>query len=320
MRLLVTGGAGYIGSVVAALLLDDGHEVVVVDDCSTGHRDAVPPGARFLEGRLQDVAAGVLADGGVDGVLHFAAKAVVAESVAAPERYWDTNVVGTLGLLAAVREAGVPRFVLSSTAAAYGVPTRTPIDEDDPAQPINPYGQSKLAADHALAGEAEAHGLGAVSLRYFNVGGAVTSGGRSYGERHDPETHLVPNVLAVAAGTREAVDVFGTDYPTPDGTAVRDYLHVQDLARAHVLALDAAEPGKHRVYNLGTGTGASVREVLEACRRVTGHPVPAVEQPRRAGDPPVLVASPARITADLGWEAEHDLDRIVTDAWRFLCR
>lgn len=315
MHLLVTGGAGYIGSVVAALLVESGHDIVVLDDLSTGHADAVPDGARFVEGRIQDLA-DLLRATRFDGVLHFAAKSLVAESVARPELYWDNNVVGTLALLTSLREAGVPRLVFSSTAATYGVPEHTPITEEEPAQPINPYGQSKLAVDFALAGEAAAHGLAAVSLRYFNVGGAW----RAYGERHDPETHLIPNVLAVPAGRREAVDVFGTDYPSTDGTAVRDYLHVEDLARAHVLALEGAAEGAHRVYNLGTGSGYSVREVVEACRRVTGHAIPAVEQPRRAGDPPVLVASAARIAAELGWRAEHGLDRIVADAWEFLCR
>jgi len=318
VKLLVTGGAGYIGSVVAALLLEDGHDVTVLDDLSTGHRDGVPAGATFVEARIQD-AAPVLdkaaADGsGFDGVLHFAAKSLVAESVAKPELYWENNVVGTLGLLGAMREAGVPRLVFSSTAATYGEPDRTPISEDFPGQPINPYGQSKLAVDFALSGEAAAHGLAAVSLRYFNVGGAW----HGLGERHDPETHLIPNILKVPAGQRESVDVFGTDYDTVDGTAVRDYLHVEDLARAHVLALEGATPGKHRIYNLGTGTGYTVRQVVDAARRVTGHPIPAVDQPRRAGDPPTLVASADKIRAELGWDTRHGLDRIVADAWEFL--
>ncbi|MGH8826727.1 MAG: UDP-glucose 4-epimerase GalE, partial [Jiangellaceae bacterium] len=232
-------------------------------------------------------------------------------------RYWWNNVVGTLHLLEAMREHGVGRIVFSSTAATYGQPASTPITEDAPAVPINPYGHTKLAIDHALSGEAAAHGLAAVSLRYFNVGGAV---GR-YGERHQPETHLIPNVLAVPAGARESVAVFGTDYETRDGTAVRDYLHVEDLGRAHLLALDwtatAGSGGVHRIYNLGTGTGYTVREVIEAVRRVTGHPVPAVDHDRRPGDPPTLVASAARIAGELGWQTEHNLDRIVSDAWAF---
>jgi UDP-glucose 4-epimerase len=315
MKLLVTGGAGYIGSVVAASLLDAGHEVVVLDDLSTGHRDAVPAGAAFVEAGLPD-AQPVLEGAGFDGVLHFAAKSLVAESVARPELYWFNNVVGSLRLLEAMRAAGVRRLVFSSTAATYGTPTVSPITEDTPAVPTNPYGQTKLAVDHAIAGEASAHGLAAVSLRYFNVGGAAN--GR--GERHDPETHLIPNVLAVPAGRREAVEVFGTDYPTRDGTAVRDYLHVQDLADAHLLALDAAAPGEHRVYNLGTGTGYTVREVVDACRRVTGHPVPHMDRGRRPGDPPALVASGERAKAELGWVPRHDLDRIVADAWAFVRR
>lgn len=319
MRVLVTGGAGYIGSVVAARLTDAGHDVTVLDDLSTGHRDAVPDGATFVEASVDD-AASVLS-GDIHAVLHFAAKSLVAESVARPELYWWNNVVGTLRLLAAMRDSGVRRLVFSSTAATYGVPDTTPITEEAPARPINPYGHSKLAVDYALADEAGAHGLRAVSLRYFNVGGAV---GR-FGERHSPETHLIPNILQVPAGTRDSVAIYGTDYPTPDGTAIRDYLHVDDLARAHVLALERTEPGsssdgEHVIYNLGSGTGFSVREVVDAARRVTGHPIPVQELARRAGDPPVLVASSDRIAADLGWRTEHDLDRIVADAWTFAQR
>jgi UDP-glucose 4-epimerase len=311
VKLLVTGGAGYIGSVVAARLLEAGHRVVVLDDLSTGFRDAVPDGAEFVQGRVHDVA-DVLASG-FDGVLHFAAKSLVGESVERPQLYWANNVGGSLGLLAAMRAAGVTRLVFSSTAATYGEPRNTPIRESDPAVPVNAYGRSKLAVDMAIADEARAHGLAAVSLRYFNVGGAY---GR-FGERHDPETHLIPNVLAVPAGRRDVVRVFGTDYPTRDGTCVRDYLHVLDLAEAHLLALDGAVTGVHRIYNLGTGTGFTVREVLEACRRVTGHAVPSVDSGRRAGDPPSLVASSELIRAELGWNPGLDLDRIVADAWRF---
>jgi len=312
VRLLVTGGAGYIGSVVSTLLLAAGHQVVVLDNLDTGHADAVPSGATFVQGSV-DAAQDVLADG-IEAVLHFAAKSLVAESVAAPELYWRNNVVGTLALLEAMQRVGVGRIVFSSTAATYGEPTQTPITEDVPAVPINPYGQSKLAVDHMLAGWAHAHGLAAVSLRYFNVAGALGDAG----ERHLPETHLIPNVLAVAAGAKESVSIFGTDYPTRDGTAVRDYLHVVDLGRAHLLALDAARPGQHLVCNLGTGTGYTVREVVEACRAVTGHPIPAVEQPRRAGDPPTLVASNTRAAERLGWHVEHGLERIVADAWAFI--
>ncbi|HEX6335721.1 MAG TPA: UDP-glucose 4-epimerase GalE [Jiangellaceae bacterium] len=309
MRLLVTGGAGYIGSVVATQLLEAGHEVTVLDNLSTGHRDAVPDGATFVQADITEADLNT-----VDGVLHFAAKSLVAESVAHPERYWTNNLVGTLGLVTAMREAGVRTMVFSSTAATYGEPAESPITEDAPAVPINPYGQSKLAVDHLLAGEAAAHGLGAVSLRYFNVGGAY----RGRGERHDPETHLIPNVLAVAQGRRPEAAVFGTDYPTRDGTAVRDYLHVEDLGRAHLLALEAAGAGTHQVYNLGTGTGYTVREVVEACRRVTGHPIPAADRDRRPGDPPSLVASGRRAAERLSWKPRHDLDRIVADAWAFM--
>jgi UDP-glucose 4-epimerase len=313
VKLLVTGGAGYIGSVCAAHLVDAGHDVTVLDDLSTGHRDAVPDGARFVEGDVGEAAGDVLADG-YDGVLHFAARSLVGESVQRPERYWSGNVVASLRLLEAVRAHRTPRLVFSSTAATYGEPEQVPIREDAPARPTNPYGASKLAIDHAITSYATAHGLAAVSLRYFNVAGAH---GR-FGERHATETHLIPIVLQVAAGQRESVQVFGDDWPTPDGTCIRDYVHVDDLAAAHLLALDHARPGTHAIYNLGSGTGFSVHEVLEACRAVTGHPIPAVTAPRRDGDPAVLVASSAAITGALGWTRAHTgLTSMVSDAWRF---
>lgn len=312
MRLLVTGGAGYVGGVVTAVLLRAGHEVTVLDDLSTGHRDAVPDGARLVVGDLAD-AAEVL-DPSVDAVLHFAGKSLVGESVTSPDAYWRTNVLGSLALLEAVRAHGVRGFVFSSSAATYGEPASAePIAETDPAVPTNPYGASKLAVDLMLESWARAYGLGAVSLRYFNVAGAHL--GR--GERHDPETHLVPNLLRVAAGEREHASVFGADYPTRDGTAVRDYLHVADLADAHLRALERVEPGAFRVHNLGTGGGHTVREVVDAVRRVTGHPVPVVEAPRRAGDPAVLVAANERARRELGWEPTRTLDRTVADAWEF---
>lgn len=319
MRLLVFGGAGYIGSVVAAQLLDAGHSVVVADNLVRGHRDAVPEGAEWADVDLLDAAAvhQVVASGGFDGVLHFAALSLVAESVQQPARYFRANTAGTLNLLDAMRAAGVRRLVFSSTAAVYGEPESVPITEDAPTRPTNPYGASKLAVDHAIRFECEAPDseLGAVSLRYFNVAGAS---GR-FGERHDPETHLIPLVLAAAAGQRESVSVFGRDYPTPDGTAVRDYIHVEDLARAHLLALDAAASPGHRVYNLGNGNGFSVREVIDAARSVTGRDIVAVDAPRRAGDPAVLVASSERIQRDLGWSAQKaDLKAMVADAWEFL--
>lgn len=309
MKVLVTGGAGYIGSVVATQLLEAGHEVTVLDNLTTGADVAVPEEAKFVQGDIKD-AASVLDGGGFDAVMHFAAKSQVAESVAKPELYWDNNVSGTLALLAAMRAAGVRRIVFSSTAATYGVAGDGPITEDTPAVPINPYGQSKVAVDYALQGEAAAHGIAAISLRYFNVGGSYS--GR--GERHDPETHLIPNVLAVAAGRSPSVDVYGTDYPTADGTAIRDYLHVADLGEAHLLALAAAKPGEHRVYNLGSGTGYSVMQIVETARAVTGHPIPVNVLPRRAGDPPVLVASSSRIDAELNWRPVRDLEQIVSDA------
>lgn len=311
MKLLVTGGAGYIGSVCAARLLEAGNEVVVLDDLSTGYADAVPARASLVERRVHDVA-GVL-DPSFDAVLHFAGKSLVAESVARPELYWDNNVVGTLALLAAMRDHDVRRLVFSSSASTYGETAQDPITEDAPTDPVNPYGVSKLTIDRMIAAECVAHGLAAMSLRFFNVGGAY---GR-YGERHVPETHLVPALLKVAAGRTERASVFGTDYPTRDGTAVRDYLHIVDLAEAHLSAVGALRTGVHQVVNLGSGTGYSVKEVIDAVRRVTGHPVPADELPRRAGDPPVLVASNARAAEVLGWSPVRDLDAIVGDAWAF---
>jgi UDP-glucose 4-epimerase len=312
MRLLVTGGAGYIGSIVAQRLLARGDDVTVLDSLYRGHREAVPAGAAFIEADLLDADAVTRAlQGGFDGVVHFAALSLVAESVEHPERYWRGNVVGALNLLDAMRAAEVHRLVFSSTAATYGEPPVELITEDTPNAPVNAYGNSKLTIDRMLADEARAHGLGAVSLRYFNVAGA--SG--PLGEDHTPETHLIPLVLQAAAGRRESVAIFGTDYPTPDGTAVRDYVHVEDLAAAHVLALEHAAPGRHDIFNLGSETGNSVREVIEAARRVTGREIVAVEEPRRPGDPPRLVASNARAREALGWAPERSLDDMVRDAW-----
>ncbi|MEU8138891.1 UDP-glucose 4-epimerase GalE [Streptodolium elevatio] len=313
MRLLVTGGAGYVGSVTTAVLLEAGHEVTVLDDLSTGHRDAVPAGAGFVAGDVTE-AGRVLAETAYDGVLHFAAKSLVGESVGDPASYWRANVGGSLALLDAVRSHGVSRFVFSSTAAVYGDPQAVPIVEDAVTRPTNPYGASKLAVDLMIETYARAYGFGGVSLRYFNVAGAY----RGLGERHERETHLIPLVLEVAQGHREAVSVFGTDWPTDDGTCVRDYIHVEDLARAHLLALTAATPGEHLVCNLGNGIGFSVREVVDTARRVTGHPIPALEAPRRAGDPAVLVASSDRAHERLGWKPQHpDLTTVITDAWLF---
>ncbi|GAA5055541.1 UDP-glucose 4-epimerase GalE [Nocardia callitridis] len=315
MKLLVTGGAGYVGGVCAQVLLEAGHDVVVVDDLSTGNADGVPAEARFVEGDVADTAARLLGSESFDGVLHFAAQSLVGESVEQPEKYWRGNVVKTFQLLEAMRETGTPRLVFSSTAAVYGEPQQVPITEQAPAQPTNPYGASKLAIDHAISSYAIAHGLAATSLRYFNVAGAY--GG--LGENRVVETHLIPLVLQVAAGHRKAISVFGTDWPTPDGTAVRDYIHIRDLAQAHLLALGSSEAGTHRIYNLGSGTGFSVRQVISACERVTGLPITAQDAPRRPGDPATLIASSERAIAELGWRPEHnDLDEIVSDAWDFL--
>jgi UDP-glucose 4-epimerase len=312
MRLLVTGGAGYVGSVVAAQLIEAGHEVTVLDDLSTGHEDAVPEGARFVRASITEAHDALE---GKDAVLHFAAKSLVGESVQKPGLYWSHNLGGTLALLDAMRDKGVGKIVFSSTAATYGEPERSPIEESDPTRPTNPYGASKLAVDTALSAYAGVRGLGAVSLRYFNVAGAY---GR-FRERHTIETHLIPNVLKVATGERDSVSVFGTDYPTPDGSCVRDYVHVSDLARAHLLALEAIAEGEHKIYNLGSGTGFSVQEVISVCREVTGHEIPAVIGERRPGDPAVLVASSAKIQRELGWKAERAALRdIVSDAWTAL--
>jgi UDP-glucose 4-epimerase len=315
MKVLVTGGAGYIGSVVAAQLVAAGHEVTVLDDLSTGHADAVPPGATFVRGTLRDCAAEVLADG-IEAVLHFAAKSLVGESMAEPAKYWSTNLGGSIALLEAMREIGVRTIVFSSTAAVYGEPERTPIAETDPTRPTNPYGASKLAVDTTLTEFARLYGFGAVSLRYFNVAGAYRGEAGWLGERHQPETHLIPTVLARAAADGW-VQVFGDDYPTPDGTCIRDYIHVTDLADAHLRALQSCRPGQHRVYNLGDGTGFSVRQVIDVCAEVTGADIGVDVTPRRPGDPAVLVASSERIQAELGWRAERDLRTMAADAWEF---
>ena len=309
MKLLVTGGAGYIGSVVTEQLLSAGHQVEVLDDLSSGHHDAVLEGVTWHQGPITE--AGDILDASFDAVVHLAARSLVGESVAHPERYWHGNIVATLALIDAMRAAGVKRMVFSSTAAVYGDAEVDQITEDLPTRPTSPYGASKLAIDHMLTAEATAHGLAAVSLRYFNVAGA--SGGLR--ERHDPETHLIPNLLKVARGDSPHATIFGTDYPTYDGTAVRDYIHVKDLAEAHLLALDYAHPSRHAIFNLGTGTGTSVREVIDAVREVTGVNIEAMEQDRRSGDPAVLVASGARAAAELGWTPRRDVRQMVVDAW-----
>ena len=315
MQLLVTGGAGYVGSVCAKVLLEQGHQVVVVDDLSTGNADAVPDGAVFVHDDMVNAAGSLLRDGSFDGVLHFAAKSLVGESVAEPEKYWFGNVVRTLELLEVMRAAGTPRLVFSSTAATYGEPESVPITEDAPTRPTNTYGATKLAIDHAITSYAIAHGLAATSLRYFNVAGAY--GG--LGERHAVETHLIPLVLQVATGQRAEITVYGNDWPTADGTCIRDYIHVRDLADAHLLALQHARSGVHTIYNLGSGTGFSVREVIDCCRRVTGRPIAAVDVERRAGDPAVLIASSEKAMRELGWlPTRTTIDEIVSDAWEFV--
>ncbi|CAN5228591.1 UDP-glucose 4-epimerase GalE [soil metagenome] len=321
----MTGGAGYIGSIVAVHLLRAGHEVVVLDDLRTGHADTIdriaahaPAGAPLSFHQLGIDRAGEVLGEGIEGVLHFAALALVPESVTAPERYWHTNVGGSLALLDAMREAGVGRLVFSSTCATYGDPDRARIDETTPTMPVNAYGASKLAVDHIISSYAIAHGLAATSLRYFNVVGALTGDGSpALGERHDPETHLVPRLLT-AARDGSPVSVFGTDYPTPDGTAIRDYLHVADLADAHLSALDRLQPGRHAIYNLGTASGSSVREVIAAVEAVTGRTLDVREEDRRAGDPPALVASGARAAAELDWIPHRSLTQAIGDAWAAL--
>ncbi|WP_433389763.1 UDP-glucose 4-epimerase GalE [Micromonospora sp. KLBMP9576] len=318
MKLLVTGGAGFIGSVVTRMLLDAGHEVVVLDDLRTGHREALAPDAAYVDAPLHDVARVLTPGAGFDGVLHFAALIAAGESMIRPELYWHNNTIGSIALIDAVRAAGVPRLVFSSTAAVYGNPTELPIPETAAKAPTNTYGASKLAVDMVLTSEAVAHGLAAVSLRYFNVAGAYLDGDVALGERHDPETHLIPIALEVAAGRREKLQLFGDDYPTVDGTCVRDYIHVADLARAHLLALDAATAGQHRIYNLGNGNGFSNRQVVDVVREVTGHRVPVEVAPRREGDPAELVASSALARDELGWvPRKPTLPDIVADAWAF---
>ncbi|HEX3618642.1 MAG TPA: UDP-glucose 4-epimerase GalE [Solirubrobacteraceae bacterium] len=316
MKLLVTGGAGYIGSIVARLLIANGHEIVVLDNLERGHREAVPAEAQLIVGDLRNPEdpRGALRAGGFDGVLHFAALALVGESVEHPELYYRTNVTGTLNLLEAMVAHEVPRLVFSSTCAVYGQPDAVPIAETATPRPQNAYGASKLAADHLIGDFCTAYPIGAVSLRYFNVAGAHGEAG----EDHEPETHLIPNILKVPLGQRDSVQIFGSDYPTDDGTAVRDYIHIDDLADAHMLALENARQGEHRIFNLGNGNGFSVRDVIAAVERVTGTTIPADEAPRRPGDPPRLVAAGEKIREELGWAPKKpELETMIADAWAF---
>lgn len=317
MNVLVTGGAGYIGSHAVRELLEAGYKVVVYDNLSKGHRAAVPSGVPLVVGDIRDgeAVARTLRDYRIAAVVHFAAYSLVGESMQDPARYYHNNVCGTLCLLSAMHQAGVDKLVFSSTAAVYGEPAVWPITEDMPTVPTNVYGRTKLVIEHMLADFAMAYGLRYVSLRYFNAAGALADG--AIGEDHTPETHLIPLVLQAALGRREAVHIYGTDYPTADGTCVRDYIHVTDLAAAHVLAVRyLLDGGACRVYNLGSEAGFSVRQVIERAKAVTGVDFPVKEAPRRAGDPAVLVASSARIKAELGWQPRlSDLDTILRTAW-----
>jgi UDP-glucose 4-epimerase len=313
-RVLVTGGAGYIGSVVAAQLIEKGAQVVILDDLCHGSHKAVPRGAELILAETADRTAldRMLIDHRIDAVMHFAAFIEAGESMKVPEKYFRNNAVNSLTLLEAVIAHKIPRFVFSSTAALYGTPERTPIEETDPLHPTNAYGASKLLVEQMLDWFQRIHGLRYASLRYFNAAGAA--GER--GEDHHPESHLIPLTLQVALGQRDHIDIYGTDYPTPDGTCIRDYIHVTDLATAHLLVLDALRQKQKLIYNLGNGRGFSVRQVIETVRRVTGHAIPAREVPRRPGDPAVLVASSDRIRRDLRWEPQYpNLEQIVRSAW-----
>jgi UDP-glucose 4-epimerase len=315
-QILVTGGAGYIGSVVVDQLLERGYKVVVLDDLSAGHRQAVARGAAFVQGGVgnRELVEALLDRERIDAIIHLAAFALVPESVAHPQKYVTNNVTAARVLLEAAIRAKLPRFVFSSSCAVYGHPVKVPITEDSPQVPVNPYGETKRDFERLLAEVGPRSGMGVVSLRYFNASGAT----ERLGEDHDPETHLIPNVLAAAMGKR-TLEVYGTDYPTPDGTAVRDYVHVADIADAHLRALDVkVDDGAPLGVNLGTGTGRSVRQVVEAARHVTGGAVPTVERPRRPGDPPELVAAVSRAATVLGWRASHSsLEEILSSAWHW---
>ncbi|MBI3665600.1 MAG: UDP-glucose 4-epimerase GalE [Acidobacteria bacterium] len=315
--ILVTGGAGYIGSVAVERLLRRGERVVVLDNLSRGYADAVPAGAVFIQGDIadRDLLRTLFREHAIQAVVHFAALALVGESVAAPELYYRNNVIGSLTLIEEARAAGLERFVFSSTCAVYGDRNPVPLTEMAATGPINPYGETKLAVERALEWLRRAHGFTYFALRYFNVCGATAE----RGERHEPETHLIPHVLMAAAGESDAVPVLGDDYPTPDGTCIRDYIHVEDLAEAHILALDAP-PEASGPYNVATGRGYSVREVIGAARRITGRPIREKICPRRPGDPPHLVADPKKIQETLGWRPQHDLDSVLRSAWAFKLR
>lgn len=319
MNVLVVGGAGYIGSHCVRLLQQSEHRPVVLDNLVYGHRDAVAPELPFYDVNLGDEGAvtRILRDEHIDVVMHFAAYAYVGESVSDPLKYYFNNSVATLHLLNAMREAGVSKFVFSSTCATYGEPRTLPLVESEPQSPINPYGQTKLDVENALKAIAQAHDFSFAAFRYFNAAGAAEDG--TIGEDHNPETHLIPLVIDAATGKRENIQIFGTDYPTPDGTCLRDYVHVNDLARAHITVFEKlSEPGTQLFYNLGTGTPTSVREVIRAVEKVTGKTVPVVEKERRAGDPPALYADPTKARTELGWEPEYtQIEPIVETAWKW---
>jgi UDP-glucose 4-epimerase len=311
MRIFVVGGAGYIGSVCAQLLLDEGHEVIIFDNLSEGHRRAIDSRANFIRGdlasRLEIDAA--LSIARPDAVMHFAAYALVPESMHDPSKYFRNNISNGLNLLDAMLKTGVRRIIFSSTCAIFGPPERVPIDESAVPRPISPYGESKLAFEKILRWYDQIHGFKFVSLRYFNAAGATDN----FGEDHQPETHLIPTVLKVALGQSPNLEIYGTDYETPDGTCIRDYIHIVDLAHAHILALGAANSG---FYNLGTGGGSSVKEVIAACRKITGRQIDTIEKPRRPGDPPRLIASSEKIKKELGWQPHfQSLDVIIESAW-----
>ena len=314
MKVLITGGTGYIGGTVTRLFLGRGHGVTVFDNLSHSKRSALAEGAEFVEGELSDrpLVEEVLAKGHFDGVMHFAALIEAGESMQFPEKFFRNNTASTLTLLEAMLTTGTNKLVFSSTAACYGEPERTPILEDAALHPTNPYGESKLLVEKMLRWIHESHGLRYASLRYFNVAGAIAG----YGEAHEPESHLIPLILDVALGRREQIKIFGQDYPTKDGTCVRDYIHVEDLAEAHLLAMEALATKDRMIYNIGNGEGFTVREVIDSVKRVTGRPIPVEECPRRAGDPAVLVASSEKIKAELGWRPRRaELDDIVASAW-----
>ena len=313
MKIFVVGGAGYIGSICVELLLDEGHEVTVFDNLSEGHRRAVDERAGFIGGDLsrREEITRALAETKPDAVMHFAANALVGESMENPSKYFRNNVCAGINLLDAMRETGVGRIVFSSTCATFGPPERVPIDESLPQRPINPYGESKLLFEKILRWYDEIHGLKYVALRYFNAAGAT----EKFGEDHRRETHLIPNILKVALGQKPQVEIYGTDYETPDGTCIRDYIHILDLSRAHILALGAKQSA---CYNLGTGGGSSVREVIDVCREVTGQKIPVAEKPRRPGDPPRLIAASEKIKRELGWQPQfQNLRAIIESAWRW---